>query len=195
MQDKESAMAALRERARDAHPGEAFAFGEGSPDADLVVVGEAPGEEEARAGRPFVGPAGKILDELLQSVGLDRSRIWITNVVKTRPTRTVGKRVVNRAPQVGEVQADRPWLEEELQIIQPRVVLCLGNVAASALIHRDFRMNAEHGRGFQGPLEARTMATFHPAWILRQVGTERDRAMEMTRADFEKAKMELKNPS
>src|SRR5207248_1875622 len=144
---------------------------EGSPDARLGLVGEAPGETEAREGRPFVGRAGRLLDHELAAVGIERGALWISNVVKCRPTREEGGRVANRPPTMREVRAWLPLLEEELDILRPRVILCLGGIAAKALIRPDFGMMRERGTWTEAPAIPRfpwlraISATFHPAYL------------------------------
>lgn len=144
--------------------------GEGSAESGLVIVGEAPGEQEERAHRPFVGPAGKFLRNTLRDQGIDPASVWITNVVKCRPTRTSGGRRVNRAPSRAEASLWEPWLMRELDILRPRIILGLGNLAANTLIHKDFKMGAEHGMWFDGPFSSKALATYHPAYVLRQIG-------------------------
>jgi len=183
------ALARLREEAELAHRNQgSFVFGEGSPYARLVIVGEAPGEEEAETGRPFVGRAGKLLDGLLAQVTIARSEVWITNVVKHRPTRAVDDRLVNRPPTAAEVRADLAWLQRELEILQPRVILCLGNLAASTLIHKNFKMTEERGRWFEGPYGSRILASYHPAFVLRRRGPEQERLLEEVRRDLHEVK-------
>ncbi len=181
---------ALRERAQQAATasGRHLVFGEGNSCADLVIVGEAPGAEEEEQGRPFVGPAGRLLTRLLAEVGLTRDQVYITNVVKHRPTAVVGGRVVNRPPRAAEIRADRPWLDEELAIIRPRVILCLGNIAARTLIGPHFRFAQDRGRWFTWPDGTRLLATYHPAWVLRQVGPARDAALQTVREDLRRVK-------
>ncbi len=146
-------------------------LGEGNPNARLVLVGEAPGGQEERAKRPFVGPAGQILNEALAEVGLSREDIWITNIVKCRPvTPGLGGRLRNRTPTAAEVKRFLPWLLQELIILDPSAIVALGGTAASALLGRPVRMTREHGEWFPGPEGIRVMATYHPAYLLRRVG-------------------------
>lgn len=184
-EEKAAALQQLKEEAlRSERGGEGFVFGEGSPAARLVIVGEAPGPEEERQGRPFVGRAGEMLNYLLDLAGISRGETWITNVVKRHPTRIVAGRPVTRAPTAAEIKADRVWLERELAIIEPQVVLCLGGVAASAVIGKDYRLWAGHGRWFAGPAGTRATATFHPAYILRQRGADREKLVALARDDL-----------
>ncbi|MBI2857049.1 MAG: uracil-DNA glycosylase [Chloroflexi bacterium] len=120
-------------------------FGEGELDAVLAVVGEAPGREEEAQGRPFVGRAGRLLDRLFLAASLQRGELWVTNVVKWRPTRTAGGRERTVIPRRDEVAASVRWLLAELAIVKPQLVLCLGNLAARTLVARDFNLRAEHG--------------------------------------------------
>lgn len=148
-------------------PGTNLVWGEGDADSSLVLVGEAPGAQEDRLGRPFVGAAGQLLDQELQLAGIPRDGVYITNIVKCRPTVYVEGRKTNRSPTAREVATWRDVLMRELEIISPAVILCLGAVAASVLIHPGFAMKAERGQWFDGPLGMRVMATFHPAFLLR----------------------------
>jgi len=179
----------LRERLEALHPDARSAvFGEGDPLASLALVGEAPGAEEEIAGRPFVGPAGHLLSRLLSEVTLKRESLWITNTVKRRPTREVANHLRNRAPTRAEIQTDLPILLAELEAIRPRAVVCLGNQAANALIHREFRMREEHGRWFSHPLGFQITATYHPAFLLRRQGADRTELEEAVRQDLAAAK-------
>lgn len=143
-------------------------LGEGPLDARIAFVGEAPGAEEAQRGRPFVGQAGRLLDEALRQVGIDRADCRITNLVRLRPTKTsFAEGIVNRNPSNEEVALWKPFLLEELAIVRPKVIVCLGSVAAKALIRPDFVIGAERGRWFDGPNGALITATFHPAYVGR----------------------------
>jgi len=115
-------------------------FGEGNPGARLMLVGEGPGEEEDARGRPFVGRAGQLLDSALAEAGIPRDAVWVTNTVRCRPTKIEAGRVANRPPRVGEIRACAVWMETELRLVAPRVVVCLGAVAAKALIGKEFRL-------------------------------------------------------
>jgi uracil-DNA glycosylase family 4 len=141
-------------------------LGEGNPEAALALVGEAPGDREVAEGYPFAGPAGRLLDTLLAEAGLRRADLWITNVVKCRPVREEKGRLANRAPLAGEIKAWLPLLLDELAIVNPRLVLCLGGTAARALLGRDFKLTEQRGQWVDGPLGTRAMATFHPAYVL-----------------------------
>ena len=141
-------------------------LGEGSEDADLFLVGEQPGDREDLAGRPFVGPAGKLLDRALEEAGIDRLRVFITNVVKHFAWVPKGKRRIHRKPNLTEISACRPWLDAELDVVDPEVVVCLGATAAQALLGRSFRVTVDRGKVI--PWEGRQLvATVHPSSILR----------------------------
>jgi DNA polymerase len=146
-------------------------FGEGNPTAPLVFVGEGPGQTEDATGRPFVGRAGALLDECMGAVGITRKHVYICNVLKCRACITEEGRTRNRAPQQDEMDACSPWLRQQLEIISPLVIVCLGAPAANSLIHRNFRMTQERGQWFtSSPFCRYITAALHPAYILRQVG-------------------------
>jgi len=150
-------------------------FGEGKREARVVFVGEQPGDQEDRAGRPFVGPAGRVLDEALAEAGIDRETVYVTNAVKHFKWRAAGKRRLHEKPNRREVAACRLWLDAELAILRPQVVVCLGATAAQALIAPAFRVTRERGKLIDSPLAPHVIATVHPSSILR--------APEETRAD------------
>jgi len=147
-------------------------FGEGNPDTPLVFIGEGPGANEDATGRPFVGRAGQLLDEALKENGLSRRHVYICNVTKCRAFITEEGRTRNRVPSSLEISACMPWLERQLAIIEPLVIVCLGAVAANAIIHRDFRMTQERGQWYESRYCRYATAALHPAYILRQVGEE-----------------------
>jgi len=159
-------------------------FGEGDPLSPMTIVGEGPGEREEQEGRPFVGRAGQLLDKVMATVGLTRGEIWLTNVLKRRAFEMVEGRVKNRLPRANELAVYKELLDRELRIVSPRLILCLGNLAANVLIHRGFRMTKEHGQWFSGVSGRKLMATFHPAYILRLEGAEFDEIMRQTVDDF-----------
>jgi uracil-DNA glycosylase len=142
-------------------------FGEGSSDADVVFVGEQPGDQEDLAGRPFVGPAGRVLDEGLAAAGIDRSQVYVTNAVKHFKWEPRGKRRIHQKPNWAEMTACRPWLEAELAVVQPDVLVCLGATAAQSLLGRQFRVTKMRGVPVESELAPTVMATVHPSSILR----------------------------
>ena len=156
-------------------------FGEGSAGAKVVFVGEQPGNDEDLAGRPFVGPAGKFLDRVLEEVGIDREEVYVTNVVKHFKWEPVGKRRIHKKPNSREVAACRPWLEAELNVIKPEVLICLGATAAQALLGKGFRVSQRRGELIPSELAPHVMATVHPSSILRAPDDEKRRE---TRAQF-----------
>lgn len=143
-------------------------FGEGPPDARLMIVGEAPGEEEDSAGRPFVGKAGRSLDKLLEEAGLDREAIWITNIVRCRPTAERDGKLKNRSPKSREIQACDIWMSATYRLVAPELVLCLGGAPAQALISKSFRIGEGRGKWYQGREGTLTTATYHPGYIPRE---------------------------
>jgi len=145
-------------------------FGEGNPNTPLVLVGEGPGANEDATGRPFVGRAGQLLDECLRVNGITRKHIYICNVIKCRATLVEGKSIKNRPPKPEEITCCLPWLEKQLEIIKPTVVLSLGSPSANAIIHKDFKIMKERGTWFTSPYAKYAMAALHPAYILRQGG-------------------------
>jgi DNA polymerase len=142
-------------------------FGEGSRAARLMLVGEQPGHEEDLAGRPFVGPAGRLLDRALAEAGIDRSAVYVTNVVKHFKWEPRGKRRIHAKPSPREVAACRPWLDAELATLEPEAIVCLGATAAQALLGRRFRVSVDRGRWVTSSLAPHVMATVHPSAILR----------------------------
>jgi uracil-DNA glycosylase len=142
-------------------------FGEGTRNAEVMFVGEQPGDQEDLAGKPFVGPAGRLLDEALVDAGIDRKTVYVTNVVKHFKWRARGKRRIHLKPNWSEIAACRPWLEAELAVVEPRVLVCLGATAAQALLDRQFRVTRERGRPVESDLAEHVIATVHPSSILR----------------------------
>jgi uracil-DNA glycosylase len=143
-------------------------FGEGPVHPDVMFVGEQPGDKEDLAGHPFVGPAGRVLDEALAAVGIDRRRAYVTNAVKHfKWERGSGQRRIHAKPNQLEIQACRPWLEAELRVLRPKVLVCLGSTAAQALLGRSFRVTVHRGEWVPSPLATNVLATVHPSSILR----------------------------
>src|SRR5215469_19198 len=147
-------------------------YGEGDPCAPVMVIGEGPGETEDLLGRPFVGRAGQLLDKMLLAIDLAREDVYICNTVKCRPTLPGPRGPKNRAPELQEMVNCRPYLDEQIDIIQPRIILALGAPAAKSFLGRDFQITKMRGRWYEGPQGIPLMVTFHPAYILRQTGGE-----------------------
>ena len=147
-------------------------FGEGSAKARLMMVGEQPGDQEDLAGRPFVGPAGKLLDRALDEAGIDRKVTYVTNVVKHFKWTPRGKRRIHQKPNAAEVAACRLWLDSELAFVRPQVLVCLGATAAQALLGRQFRVSKDRGKPVKSDLAPVVMATVHPSSILRSDNRE-----------------------
>jgi uracil-DNA glycosylase len=153
-------------------------FGEGAKKAEILFVGEQPGNDEDLAGRPFVGPAGRVLDEGLEQAGIDRTLAYVTNVVKHFKWEPRGKRRIHAKPNWAEIAACRPWLDAELDVVKPKVLVCLGATAAQALLGRQFRVTKQRGVPVESDLAPHVIATVHPSSILRQE-TEEDRKTAM----------------
>src|SRR5438132_1777048 len=166
-------LSTVREAARDCQAcdlykrGTQTVFGEGTPGADLMLVGEQPGDAEDLAGRPFVGPAGRLLDRALEEAGIDRSDVYVTNVVKHFKWEPRGKRRIHKKPNAGEISACRPWLDTEIQLVKPRAIVCLGATAAQALLGRQFKVTVHRGTFIPSPLAPFVLATVHPPSLLR----------------------------
>jgi uracil-DNA glycosylase family protein len=149
-------------------------FGEGPRAADVMFVGEQPGDQEDKVGEPFVGPAGRVLDEALADAGIDRRRVYVTNAVKHFKWRAKGKRRIHEKPDRREVAACQHWLELELRLVKPELVVALGATAAQALLGPAFRVTKERGKLLSSPLAPRVVATVHPSSILRAPPDSRD---------------------
>jgi uracil-DNA glycosylase len=142
-------------------------FGEGARKTSILFVGEQPGDQEDLSGRPFVGPAGKLLDRALAEAGIDRAAVYVTNVVKHFKWEPRGKRRIHKKPNAGEIAACRPWLDVEIQLVQPRAIVCLGATAAQALLGRAFKVTAHRGEFVESGLAPLVLATVHPSSLLR----------------------------
>jgi uracil-DNA glycosylase len=149
-------------------------FGEGDVHANVMLVGQGPGVVEEQTGRPFAGPSGRLLDQALAEAGLKRDKLWLTNVIKCRAVKVEKGRIVDRAPSAAELKTCRPWLDGELDVIQPRVIVCIGVPSAKALIDKKFKLSEEHGQLRDVPGGARRMAVFHPAYVLRLRGVDQE---------------------
>ena len=155
-------------------------FGEGNPEAPLMLIGEGPGQNEDATGRPFVGRSGILLDQCLNENGIKRKHVYLANVLRCRACILEAGRLKNRPPTPEETRACAPWLEQTIEIVQPLVILCLGAPAASAMIHKGFKMTQERGQWFESKYARYAMAAWHPAYILRLEGE----AYEAARRDF-----------
>jgi uracil-DNA glycosylase family protein len=168
-------------------------FGEGPRQARLLVVGEQPGDAEDKAGRPFVGPAGRLLDRAFDAAGIDREDVYLTNAVKhfkwARDARS--KRRIHKTPNAGEIRACFPWLEQELAVVEPQVILCLGATAAKTLLGRTFSVTAKRGVPVKSELARVVIATVHPSAVLRAPPDDRKQAERMFIADLRKVAREL----
>ena len=146
-------------------------FGDGNEQAEVMLIGEGPGEQEDLKGIPFVGPAGKLLDDMLGMIDLDRGKVYIANIVKCRPPR-------NRDPLNVEQEACLPWLNRQIALVDPKIIVCLGRIAAMSLIREDFRITREHGQWFNVGAR-RIMATYHPSALLRDVDKRPEAFMDL----------------
>src|SRR4051812_40754559 len=170
---KRKSIKAFREAAEDCKAcdlwerGTQTVFGEGARRAEIVFVGEQPSNEEDLSGKPFVGPAGRLLDNALVEAGIDRVQTYVTNVVKHFKWEPRGKRRIHKKPNAGEIVACRPWLEAEISLIKPKVIVCLGATAAQALLGPKFRVSQQRGQFIESALAPYILATVHPSSILR----------------------------
>ena len=173
-----SSLTTLRETALDCTAchlhklGTQTVFGEGPKAATLMLVGEQPGDQEDLSGKPFVGPAGKMLDRALAEAGIERSEVYVTNTVKHFKWEPRGKRRIHQKPNSREIAACRPWLEAELRIVRPQLLVCLGSTAAQAIFGPAFRVTRERGKVLRSELAPRVVATVHPSSLLRQPDEE-----------------------
>ena len=166
-------------------------YGEGDPFARLMVVGEGPGETEDELARPFVGRAGRLLDRMLLAIGLPRNDVYICNTVKCRPTLPGPNGPRNRAPDAQEMENCRPFLEEQIAIVAPEVILALGSPAAKWFLGNDFAITRMRGRWYIGPRDTPLMVTFHPAYILRQTGGQIDGVKRLVWDDLKAVRTKL----
>jgi len=169
--------------------------GAGPEGASILMVGEQPGDQEDLAGRPFVGPAGKVLDEALAAAEIDRAEVYLTNAVKHFKWEPRGKRRIHQKPNLTEVRACLPWLEAELALVAPRIVVCLGATAAQALMGPAFRITRDHGRFFETAWAPWLTATIHPSAVLRMPDEEKRRqAYDELVADLSRVARRLEEP-
>lgn len=164
-------------------------FGVGNPNSPLMLIGEGPGANEDATGEPFVGRAGKLLDECLREAGMKREHVYITNIVKCRASEILDGKVKNRVPTTDEVATCVPlWLEKQIEIIDPLVLLCLGSPAANTIIHKNFKITQERGQFQEGKYSRNSIAALHPAYILRLEGDAYARARQTLVDDLAAAK-------
>lgn len=164
-------------------------FGEGPETARVMIVGEQPGDQEDRAGHPFVGPSGKLLDRALDDAGIERGEVYVTNAVKHFKWErgAKGQRRIHKKPNDTEIRACHPWLEEELRLVKPEVIVCLGATAAQALMGKTFRVTKERGKAIPAPFGGVVIASVHPSAVLRAPsGEERAQAEREFFADMKK---------
>ncbi len=166
-------------------------FGEGNPEAPLMLIGEGPGQNEDATGRPFVGRSGILLDECLRENGITRKHIYLCNVVRCRACVLEAGRLKNRPPTPVEAQACSTWLDQTIEIVQPLVILCLGAPSASAIIHKGFRMMQERGQWFESRYARYAMAALHPAYILRQEGEAYEASRRQLVGDIASARQKV----
>src|SRR5437899_9941267 len=155
-------------------------FGEGPKDSAIMLVGEQPGDYEDHEGKPFVGPAGKIMDRALEEAGIDRKEVYVTNAVKHFKWEPRGKRRIHQKPNSREIAACRPWLEAELRLVKPKLLVCLGATAAQAIFVPSFRVTRERGKVLSSKFAPRVLATVHPSSLLQQ-SNEQSRQREYKR--------------
>jgi DNA polymerase len=166
-------------------------YGEGDPCAGLMVIGEGPGETEDLLGRPFVGRAGELLDKMLAAIDLPREDVYICNTVKCRPTLHEGGKLRNRAPMPTEMANCRPYLDEQIDVISPAVILALGAPAAKSFLGNTFAITKGRGQWYEGPNGIPLMVTFHPAYVLRQGGTALTETKRLVWSDLKKVRAKL----
>jgi uracil-DNA glycosylase len=171
-------------------------FGEGPRTAEVMLVGEQPGDLEDRSGHPFVGPAGKLLDSALAQARIDRSRVYVTNSVKHFKFVPIERgRRLHKKPNAAEVRACNPWLQEEIRLIKPRVIVALGATAAQALLGKQFRVTQDRGKVLRSELADAVVATVHPSAILRAPSDTREQAKREFIADLARVAAYLKHPA
>lgn len=166
-------------------------FGEGNPESPLMIIGEGPGQNEDATGRPFVGRAGALLDEALAACRIGRQHVFICNILKCRACITENGRTRNRPPATSEIETCTPWLERQIRIIRPLVILCLGAPSAKFVIKKDFKMTQERGTFYPTKYANHAIAALHPAYILRQAGATYDGGKSLLIADIEAARKKV----
>lgn len=169
-------------------------FGEGSTSAEVMLVGEQPGDQEDRQGHPFVGPSGKLLDSAFEEAGIDRNRVYITNAVKHFKFVVIERgRRLHKKPNAGEIRACNPWLEEEIRLLKPRVIVALGATAAQALLGKHFRVTEHRGEPMHSELAEAVIATVHPSAVLRARDPDREQARQEFFRDMQRVAAYLRS--
>jgi len=169
--------------------------GVGNPASPLVIVGEGPGESEDLQGEPFVGRAGELLTKMLVAIGLRRADVFITNTIKCRAGQFIGGRIINRAPLQEEMANCREYLDRELEVVRPRVILALGAPAAKSFLGSGFSITRQRGVWYKGPFGADLMATYHPAYILRLTGGNMTAVKKLVWSDLQAVRIRLDSPA
>jgi DNA polymerase len=190
-------LAKVRDTAKDCRAcdlwklGTQTVFGEGFGKASIMFVGEQPGNEEDLAGHPFVGPAGRLLDRALADAGIDRATVYVTNVVKHFKWKPQGKRRIHQTPRAEEIKACAPWLEAELEVVEPELLVCLGATAVKAVIGSKARVMKDHGEFLESRLGRTAVPTLHPSAILRADPKDREDAMALLIGDLKRVRKRL----
>jgi len=170
-------------------------FGAGDPHGRVMLVGEQPGDEEDKKGLPFVGPAGRLLDRALEAAGIEREHLYVTNAVKHFKWQLRGKRRLHKTPAQREIEACHQWLEREVKVIQPHVIVALGSTAAKAVISKDFKVSVQRGQLVRSALAPYVFATFHPSALLRlREAEERETAFRQLVEDLRLINKALDRP-
>ncbi len=189
--EKAAAVAAACRKCQIGYERRNNVYGEGDPCARLMVIGEGPGESEDRLGRPFVGRAGELLNKMLAAIDLPREDVYICNTVKCRPTLIEGEKLKNRAPATDEMENCRPYLDEQIAIVAPQIILAVGAPAAKSFLGKSFGIMNGRGRWYAGPRDVPLMVTFHPAYVLRQGGTALTQTKRLVWSDLKKVRAKL----
>lgn len=189
--EKAAAVAAACRKCQIGYERRNNVYGEGDPCARLMLIGEGPGETEDLLGRPFVGRAGELLDKMIAAIGFAREDVYICNTVKCRPTLHVDGKLKNRAPSPIEMSNCRPYLDEQIDVISPEVILALGAPAAKSFLGNTFSITKGRGRWYDGPNGVPLMVTFHPAYVLRQGGTALTDTKRLVWSDLKKVRAKL----
>lgn len=190
---KEATVVAACRKCRIGYERRNSVYGEGDPCARLMVIGEGPGDNEDKQGRPFVGRAGELLEKMLAAIDLPREDVYICNTVKCRPTSLEDGKLRNRAPNPGEMENCRPYLDRQIEIIRPEIILALGAPAAKSFLGPKFGIMKGRGDWYEGPDGIPLMVTFHPAYVLRQGGTALTETKRQVWSDLKKVRAKLQD--